>query len=104
MQGGWLNEAIPCTEFRRLVVRMRIDYVSPGGAARAIIREKTGVRQNCAEGGPNLGFFVKAAPNRLACPNGRWKPGDYTFTTRTTHKASRLRATGSVFYVRTGSC
>jgi hypothetical protein len=102
--GGWFNEGISCSEFRRLVVVGRLDYRAPGGGRRTIRREKTGVRMNCAEGGPNLGFTIKATPNELDCPDGTWQPGRYTFLTRTVHKASRLRSIVTLDWEITGTC
>ena len=102
--GGWFNEAIPCSEFRRLVVVGRLEYRAPGGGFRIIRREKTGVRMNCAEGGPNLGTTIKAAPNELSCPDGTWQPGRYFFLTRTLHKASEIRSIASLDWEITGTC
>jgi hypothetical protein len=102
--GGWFNEAVPCNQFRRLVVVGRLEYRARGGGFRIIRREKTAVRMNCAEGGPNLGFTIKAAPNELSCPDGTWQPGRYSFLTRTTHLASGMRSIASLDWEVTGTC
>ena len=60
--------------------------------------------ENCAEGGPNVGFTIFAKPNGFACPNGNWRPGDYSFLTRTTELASGLQATAVLILTRTAAC
>ena len=83
MMGGWNKEGAPCDRMRRLDVRILIDRV---------------LVQNCAEGGPNLGFQLTATDVGMACPDGRWRPGQYTFVTNTLHRARGLRAIASLFF------
>ena len=54
---------------------------------------------NCAEGGPNVGFTLNARANGFGCPNGKWRPGDYSFTTRTVEQASGLEATAVLILI-----
>jgi hypothetical protein len=102
LRGVWLDEKVPCNQFRTLRVAAIIDY-SRGQARRRMTRSRIGAVRNCAEGAPNFGFTIRAVatvPRRagnhphlgLACPDGRWKPGSYTFTVRTTHRATKLSA------------
>jgi hypothetical protein len=92
LRGGWNNDGVPCNQSRRLRVAVEIFYTPFGATGRRIARVRTGIRMNCAEGGPNLGFSLRADGNGLACPDGTWKPGRYTFVTETRHLASGLRA------------
>src|SRR5437773_4800172 len=73
MRGVWNDTKVPCTVSRRLRVRVLIDRVVRGKTNR--VRRSGMFRDtNCAEGGPNVGFTLKARSIGLACPNGRWKP------------------------------
>ena len=93
MRGVWLDESIGCDQWRRIRVRAIVSYSTPGAAlAQQRARKKTRVVQNCAEGGPNTGFTLRPAGLGFACPDGRWKPGRYDFTTTTRHVASGLLA------------
>ncbi len=103
MRGGWINEAVPCTETRTLRVTIRI-FWSRGSATRNVTRMKTMTVDNCAEGGPNVGFTLNARANGFGCPNGRWRPGDYSFTTRTVEQASGLEATAVLILTKTARC
>ncbi len=97
LRGVWLDESQPCTQFRALRVSVLIDYSRRQSARpRTVTRRRTGAVQNCAEGGPNFGFTLGARRHNLACPNGRWRPGFYTFQVRTRHLASGLLAIGTV--------
>lgn len=93
MRGVWLDESIGCEQWRRIRVRAIVSF-SPRGAdrTRTVAKRKTRVVQNCAEGGPNTGFTLTARSLGFACPNGRWRPGRYDFTTTTRHFASGLLA------------
>jgi hypothetical protein len=102
MMGGWNNDRVACTASRRLTVRIIIDRV--GGGNAEVRRRKTGRVANCAEGGPNFGFVIRAADVGLACPDGSWRPGRYHFDTNTRHHSSGLRAIGSVFFRITDPC
>lgn len=103
MMGGWVNEKVPCNADRKLTVRILIDRVR-GSHTDRVKRKKTGPVTNCAEGGPNFGFSIKASDVGLACPDGSWKPGRYDFVTNTFHHASRLRAIGTLFFRISDPC
>jgi hypothetical protein len=103
LRGGWLNEAVPCTETRTLRVTVEINW-SRGSATRSITRTRTRTVENCAEGGPNVGFTLNARANGFACPNGLWRPGDYSFTTTTVEEATGLEAAAVLILTRTARC
>ena len=50
---------------------------------RRVRRSRTGLVDNCAEGGPNFGYDLTPKTYGMACANGRWRPGRYSMTTRT---------------------
>jgi hypothetical protein len=105
MRGVWVDEAVPCLENRRLRVRVDIFYTVFGSSAgRHLRRTRTGPVGNCAEGGPNFGFTLRADGNGFACPNGAWKPGRYGYVVRTTFLATGLRATASLNFDRRAPC
>jgi hypothetical protein len=93
LRGVWVDDTRPCAETRLLDVRGEIDYIPTG---RRVVRKKTFRTANCAEGGPNMGFTLSAKAVGLACPNGRWKPGRYSFVTTSLDHRKRLRAVASV--------
>ena len=67
-------------------------------------RARTGFVDNCAEGGPNFGFDLKPRAYRMACANGRWKPGRYSMSVKTTHVRSGLIAQASLYHQVTKRC
>jgi hypothetical protein len=103
MMGGWTNDDVACTASRRLTVRVLIDRVRGGNTDR-VRRRKTGRVANCAEGGPNFGFILRAANVGLACPDGTWRPGRYTFVTNTLQRRSGVRAISTLFFRVTDPC
>jgi hypothetical protein len=105
MRGGWTNESLPCTAWRSLDVRVEILYLPRGGTTFRRFRERR-IRpvQNCAEGGPNMGFTLSGRGVGLACPDGAWRPGRYDFTTWTVHRATRVRAIAGVSFANQGRC
>jgi hypothetical protein len=114
LRGVWLNKKLPCNQFRSLRVAAIINY-SRGKTSRTMTRSRIGAVRNCPEGGPNFGFTIRAAATvprpegnhphlGLACPDGRWKPGFYTFTVRTTHRATKLSAFVSAGWQNRASC
>ncbi len=103
LRGVWFNPSRPCNVSRVLRVNALIDY-SRGSTTKRVTRRKSGAVQNCAEGGPNFGFTVRAARVGLACPSGRWKPGFYTFVVRTTHRATGLQAMVSLAWHNQRRC
>ena len=93
MRGVWLDESLPCDQWRRIRVRAIVSRSSPASElAQQRARKKTRVVQNCAEGGPNTGFTLRPSGLGFACPDGRWKPGRYDFTTTTRQLATGLQA------------
>lgn len=96
LRGVWTDETQPCSQTRLLTVRASIDRVPFGGTGTRVERKGTFKTMNCAEGGPNMGFTLNAKAIGYGCPNGRWKPGIYTFTTTSVDHRKRLRAVASV--------
>ncbi len=103
MKGVWLDDTRSCAETRRLRVTVEVFY-SRGATTSRVRLAKTGPVANCAEGGPNFGFVVRASRHGLACPSGRWKPGSYSFLTTTRDLRSGLAASASLLWQKTGSC
>ena len=104
MKGGWLNDRLPCTTRRLLVVRIDVDLVRPGGTTSRVRRSRSGRVDNCAEGGPNFGYELDPKALGLGCADGRWAPGRYAMTTRVTDTASGLRASASLYRQVTRRC
>ena len=104
MKGVWLNDRLPCSRRRMLVVRMDIDLVRPSGKTSRVHRTRSGGVGNCAEGGPNFGFDFRARALGLGCADGRWAPGRYSMTTRVTDTVSGLRASASLYRQVTRRC
>ena len=103
LRGVWLDETKPCDAWRSLRVAALIDY-SRGSVTRSVSRRRTGAVRNCAEGGPNFGFTIRARRAGLACPDGSWRPGFYTFVVRTRHRATGLEAVVSLAWSNTERC
>ena len=104
MKGVWLDEKQNCLTRRTLRVAIEIDLVSPAGKTTRVKRDKKALVDNCAEGGPNFGFDLAPKALGLGCANGRWKPGRYAMTTRTTHVRSGLVAAASLYRQVTRRC
>jgi hypothetical protein len=103
MRGVWNDTKVPCTISRPLRVRILLDRVS-GGKTKRVVRSGTFPDSNCAEGGPNVGFTIKARSVGLACPDGRWKPGLYHFLTRAKEPKRGLEASASLDWTNTRRC
>lgn len=103
MMGVWFDDSLACSQWRRLRVAVFVEYTR-GRTSRTVRRARTGAVRNCVEGGPNFGFVLRARSVGLACPDGRWRPGHYTFDTRTTHVASRTRASATLLWSKSGRC
>jgi hypothetical protein len=103
MRAVWNDTKVPCTVSRPLEVRVLVDRV-PSGKTKRIVRSGTFADTNCAEGGPNVGFTIKARSVGLACANGRWKPGLYHFLTRATEPKRHLQAQASLDWTNTRRC
>lgn len=104
MKGVWLDGKKGCLDTRRLRVQIQIDLVSPAGRTTRVKRSRTGAVDNCAEGGPNFGFDLVPRALGLGCANGRWRPGRYSMTTKTTDLASGLMAQASLYHHVTRRC
>ena len=104
LRGVWVDPTHPCSEMRLLDVRATVDRVPFGGSGQRVSRSGTFRTQNCAEGGPNMGFTLNAKAIGFGCPNGRWKPGQYTFTTTSVDHRKRLRAVASVGWENRVAC
>ena len=102
--GVWVDESFPCTATRLLTVRGEVDYVPFGQSGSRVKRMRTSRVANCAEGGPNTGFTLGAKAIGYGCPNGRWKPGQYTFVTSSVDHRKRLRAVASVGWENRTPC
>ena len=104
MKGVWLDGRATCLIKRTLRVSIQIDLVSAAGKTTRITRARTGTVDNCAEGGPNFGFDLRPRLYKMACANGRWKPGRYSMTVKTTHVRSGLIAQASLYHQITRAC
>jgi hypothetical protein len=101
MRGVWVDDSQPCSQKRLLDVKAQIDFIPTG---KRVIRKNTFRTGNCAEGGPNMGFTLSATAVGLACPNGHWKPGRYSFVTTSLEHRKRLRAIASVGWKKPTPC
>jgi hypothetical protein len=104
MRGGWNHTGIACSQWRRLRVAVSIEYSPFGGNPHVFQRTRSRVVENCAEGGPNVGFTFSARGVGFGCADGRWRPGNYSFQTTTTHLATATRTTASLFFAKRGRC
>ncbi|HET9061503.1 MAG TPA: hypothetical protein VFN61_16420 [Acidimicrobiales bacterium] len=78
---GWSNPAASCRATRRVVVDATLAYTPPSSATRVFRLHRAGDLANCVESGPNFGPSFSATRNHLSCNDGRWLPGQYTFST-----------------------
>ena len=104
MKGVWLDAKQPCTARRTLRVSIQIDLVSPAGKTTRIKRIRTGLVDNCAEGGPNFGYDLAPRGYKMACANGRWRPGRYSMITKTLDVRSGISAQASLYHQVTRRC
>ncbi len=105
LKGVWLDGTKSCLVKRTLAVSILVDRVpKPGGATTRVRRSRSGAVDNCAEGGPNFGYDLTARAARMACRDGRWKPGYYSFVTTVRDRTSGLVAQVSLHYEATRSC
>jgi len=104
MKGVWLDGKRGCLDKRRLRVSMQIDLVSANGKTTRVKRARTAAVDNCAEGGPNFGFDLVPKSLGMGCANGRWRPGRYSMTTKTTDLPSGLSAQASLYHQVTRRC
>lgn len=104
MKGVWLDGRRGCLDTRALRVSIQIDLVSAAGRTTRIKRSRQGNVDNCAEGGPNFGFDLRPKAYKMACANGRWRPGRYSLTTRTLDIRSGILAQASLYHQVTKRC
>ena len=104
MKGVWMDAEQPCAARRTLRVSIQIDLVSPAGKTTRIKRFRTGIVDNCAEGGPNFGFDLTPRAYKMACANGRWRPGRYSMITKTLDVRSGISAQASLYHQVTRRC
>jgi len=104
MKGVWLDAKVGCLDTRTLRVSIQIDLVSAAGKTTRITRSRQGAVDNCAEGGPNFGFDLAPKAYKMACANGRWKPGRYSLSTRTLDLRSGISAHASLYHQVTRRC
>jgi hypothetical protein len=104
MKGVWLDAKQSCLTKRALTISIQIDLVSAAGTTTRIRRARTGSVDNCAEGGPNFGFDLLPRSYGMGCASGRWKPGRYSMTVKTTHVRSGLIAQTSLYHQITRAC
>ena len=104
MKGVWLDGKRGCLDTRPLRISIQIDLVSAAGKTTRIKRSRRGNVDNCAEGGPNFGFDLAPKAYKMACANGRWKPGRYSLTTRTLDVRSGLLSQASLYHQVTKRC
>ena len=104
MKGVWLDAKRGCLARRTLRVKMTIDLVDDAGRTTRVGRSRTGLVDNCAEGGPNFGFDLAPRALGLGCANGRWKPGRYSMTTNVTDVRTGLVAQASLYRQVTRAC
>ena len=104
LTGTWYNDKVGCEQWRRLRVSVFVDFEPPKGRGKIVERTRTGVVKNCAELGPSFGFLLRPRRIGLACPNGRWRPGHYTFHTKTLHLGARLESATTLLWANTRAC
>jgi len=104
MKGVWIDGGKSCRDRRTLRVSIQIDLVSAAGKTTRILRSKSGMVDNCAEGGPNFGYDLAPKSYAMACANGLWRPGRYSMTTRTLDVRSGITAQASLYHQITRAC
>ncbi|MGH3070935.1 MAG: hypothetical protein ACRDNB_01535 [Gaiellaceae bacterium] len=104
MKGVWLDAKQGCLDKRVLRVSIQIDLVSAAGKTTRIKRSRQGAVDNCAEGGPNFGFDLAPRAYKMACANGRWRPGRYAMVTKTLDVRSGISAQASLYHQITRRC
>ena len=99
LMGTWLDARARCGATRRLRVSYEIDLVLPSGKTiRRRPAAKAASLENCAEGGPNFGFAVRARVLGMACADGSWRPGRYSIGVATTDTRTGLTAHAHLYH------
>jgi hypothetical protein len=104
MKGVWMDAKQACSARRLLRVSVQIDLVSANGKTTRYRATRSGPVDNCAEGGPNFGFDLKPKAYKMACANGRWRPGRYSMVTKTVDVRSGISAQASLYHQVTRRC
>jgi hypothetical protein len=104
MKGVWMDARQACNARRQLRVSIQIDLVSANGKTTRYKATRLGPVDNCAEGGPNFGFDLKPRAYKMACANGRWRPGRYSMLTKTLDVRSGISAQASLYHQVTRRC
>lgn len=104
LMGTFSNPKSPCTATRRVRVNGTVVFLTQAGARKTVRRSGLFTALNCAEGGPNRGFTLTARAMGLACPNGKWKRGNYSFVTETVDVRTGLRAVASLLWLEPDPC
>jgi hypothetical protein len=103
--GVWNQPGIGCATVRKLRITGRFFYTpSPAGHGRHYAITRTFKVRNCAEGGPNTGFTLRAVKRRAVCPGGRWHPGEYQMQTVVTDIATGLKTSAYTDFTITRPC
>lgn len=101
----WTQDGIGCSVNRKLRITGTFDYTpSPSGRSRHYRITRTFRVGNCAEGGPNTGFTLRAYKRHAVCPGGRWHPGDYQMSTTATDLVTGLKASADVQFTMSRPC
>jgi hypothetical protein len=99
LMGTWLDARSRCGATRRLRVSYSIDLVlADGRTLRRRPPAKTATLANCAEGGPNFGFAVRARALGMACADGSWRPGRYSIGVATADVRTGLTAHAHLYH------
>ncbi len=104
MKAVWLDASQSCRARRTLRVEIHVDLVNLNGTTTRVERSRSGLVDNCAEGGPNFGYDLTPRAWKLGCAGGRWRPGRYAMTTRVTDVRSGLVAQASLYHQVTRRC
>ncbi|MFN2467177.1 MAG: hypothetical protein ABR521_03465 [Gaiellaceae bacterium] len=104
LMGTFSDPKRPCTQTRRIRVDASVTYLTQAGQRKRVNRSGAFTAVNCAEGGPNRGFTLSARSMGLACPNGSWKRGNYSFVTETRDVRTKLRAVASLLWREPDGC
>ncbi len=105
LRGVWTDAKVSCRVKRRLTIDAIVDFTPPGGSGGGHTARHGSFRDfNCAEGGPNVGFTLTARQLHLACPNGSWKPGDYSFSAAATEPTTKLHSHANLGWKQTQGC
>lgn len=116
LRGGWMDQTLDCSVFRGLRIGAILRFENLRGTLkRTMTRGRKGAVRNCTGESPNFGFRIRASDTvprpeghhphlSLACANGRWRSGSYSFTVRTTHRLTMVSSVATVTWVNAEPC